>query len=191
MGQTSLIRMVATLAVVFALVGWLMYSHPTWFSNDSTYTLPVAASVGTPVANPTPARPRPTSTPTTPRVGMTEHLDNIWITPLRVDHSQGADGIVPNIGDEFLVVHLRIVNLSDTDYQVTTSDFQVLDSNGQLDPPLQQDFTRRKLREVQLIPNGHTFGTLVFEAPQGDSAAELLYAPDPLNPSKRKIWRLE
>jgi hypothetical protein len=121
---------------------------------------------------------------------MTEHLDNIWVTPLRVDHSQGANGIVPNIGDEFLVVHLRIVNRSDNDYHVNLGNFVVLDSSGQLDPPLQQDFTRRKLREVQLVPGGHTFGTLVFEAPQGDRGAELIYAPDILNPGSRKVWLL-
>jgi Domain of unknown function (DUF4352) len=190
MGQTSLIRMLATIGAALLVVAWLYYTQPSWFSNDSTLTMPAAGGTPTPVPDATKARPRPTSTPAIPRVGATQHLDDVWLTLRRVDHSQGAGGVVPNIGDEFLVAHLRIVNRSESNYRVSLGDFVVLDSNGQLDPPLQQDFTRRKLREVQLIPGGHTEGTLIFEAPKGDLGAELLYAPDILSPSKRKVWLL-
>jgi hypothetical protein len=122
---------------------------------------------------------------------MTLHLDDIWITPYQVQHSQGANGIVPNIGDEFLIVYLRIKNRSQVDFPVHQADFQVLDGHGQIDPPLSQDFTRQRLREVQLIPGGHCEGTLIFEAPMHDPVAALVYQPDALDPSKRKLWLIK
>jgi hypothetical protein len=125
-----------------------------------------------------------------PRVGQEQHLDNIWVTPFRVDHSQGADGIVPNLSDEFLVVHLRIKNLSANDFPVRTGDFFVLDSHGEIDPPLDRDFTRMHLREVRLIPHGYTYGALVFEVPAHDPVPTLVYQPDILDPTKHLEWLL-
>jgi hypothetical protein len=125
-----------------------------------------------------------------PHVGQEQHLDNIWVTPLHVGHSQGAQGIVPNLGDEFLVVSLRIRNLSQNDFLVREGDFFVLDSHGEIDPPLDHDFTRMHLRAVRLIPHGYTYGTLVFEAPVHDPAATLVYQPDILDPTKHLEWLL-
>jgi hypothetical protein len=122
---------------------------------------------------------------------MTQHLDDIWVRPLRVERSQGDRGFAPNIGDVFLVVYLHIRNQSGSVYRVSYGDFEVLDGHGQLDPPLQESFTRRRLREVQLIPGGQTDGTLVFEVPFSEPLAELIYQPDILNPSKQKLWLLK
>src|SRR5579871_3709371 len=145
-----LFRMIATIGAGLLVAAALYLTHPEWFRNTSVFTLPPAGL--TPTAGPTIAVPRPTNTPATPHVGMTQHLDDIWVTPFWIEHSQGASGIVPNLGDEFLVVHVRIKNLSQSDYPVRLLDFQVLDSHGQLDPPLIQNFTRRGLREVHLVP---------------------------------------
>jgi hypothetical protein len=98
---------------------------------------------------------------------------------------------VPNLGDEFLVVTLRIVNRSDTDFRVSSGDFMVLDGHGEMNPPLVNDFTRQRLREVRLVPQGYTAGTLVFETPKADTTAELIYQPDFLSPSKHKTWILK
>jgi Domain of unknown function (DUF4352) len=187
MRKVHLIRMVSTIAIAVLLAVVVVLSHPEWFTDKSTYILPTNGLTPKPRDNPT-AAPRASATPATPRIGMTQHVDDIWVTPRHVDHSQGEHGIVPNIGDEFLIIHLKIVNRSQVDFPVQLSDFKVLDSNGQIDPPMQQDFTRSRLREVQLIPGGHTEGTLVFETPLGDSAAVLMYQPDTLDPLKRKLW---
>jgi hypothetical protein len=187
MRRVPLIRMVSTIMVAILLSVWVVLSHPGWFSNKSTYVLPTIELTAKPRNAPTVA-PRASPTPATPHVGMTLHVDDIWVTPWRVDHSQGAHGIYPNIGDEFLVVHLKIVNRSQVDFPVQINDFKVLDGHGQIDPPLQQDFTRLRLREVQLIPGGHTNGTLVFETPVNDPVATLVYQPDTLDPLKRKLW---
>ena len=183
-------RMLLTIGAAVALVGLAYLWHPNWFETDSSYTLPAVAGTATAGPVPTQAKPKPSPTLAVPLIGMTEHLDNIWVTPYHLERSQGGSGIAPNLGDEFLVVSVRIVNRSDADFRVTTSDFMVLDSQGQIDPPLATDFTRRRLREIRLIPQGHTVGTLIFEAPKADPAAELVYQPDVLSPSKRKIWIL-
>ncbi|MDB5057951.1 MAG: hypothetical protein JWO59_1423 [Chloroflexi bacterium] len=188
MHKFSFIRMVLTIGAALFVSGWVYLSHPEWFSNKSTFVLPVAEHRATPDTHVPTAKRVATATPATPRVGMTEHVDDIWVTPYLIEHSQGAHGIVPNIGDEFLVAHLRIVNRSQVDFTVRAAAFQLLDGHGQINPPIQQDFTRQRLREVQLIPGGHTEGTLIFEAPLRDSASTLVYQPDTLDPSKRKIW---
>jgi hypothetical protein len=181
-------RMIATIGAGLAVAAVVYITHPEWFRNTSVFTLPQAGL--TPTAGPTVAAPRPTSTPATPLVGMTQHLDDIWVTPFWVEHSQGTPGILPNLGDEFLVIHVRIRNLSQNDFPVRLQDFQVLDSHGQLDPPLTQNFTRRGLREVHLVPLGHTEGTMIFEVPMRDPGAILMYQPETLDPSKRKEWLL-
>jgi uncharacterized protein DUF4352 len=192
MGRYGLTRLFATIAGALVIAGLLYISHPEWFTNKSVYSLPTTeGTTPTPaIAPPIPTPPKPTPTPSTPRIGMTQHLDDIWITPLRIDHSQGTRDIQPNLGDEFIVIHLRIRNRSQVDYPVRTSDFQVLDGNGAIDPPLAQDFTRMRLREVRLIPKGHIDGTLIFEVPLKNPAARLIYQHDALDPSKRKEWIL-
>ncbi len=183
-------RMLLTIGAAIALVGLAYWWHPSWFETDSTYTLPPTAITATPGLAATPPKPKPTPTLAIPPVGMTQHLDNVWVTPYHIERSQGGNGILPNYGDEFVVVSLRIVNRSDSDFRVLSGDFMVLDSHGQIDPPLLNDFTRRRLREVRLIPQGYTSGTLIFEVPKADSSAELMYQPDFLSPSKRKTWIL-
>jgi hypothetical protein len=184
----KLVRMIVTIGTALAVAAVLYFTHPEWFRNTSVFTLPQAGR--TPTAGPTVPAPRTTATPATPLVGMTQHLDGIWVTPFWVEHSQGTSGILPNMGDEFIIVHVRIKNLSQSDYPVHLQDFQVLDSHGQLDPPLTQNFTRRRLREVHLVPLGHTEGTMIFEVPTRDTGATLMYQPEPLDPTKRKEWLL-
>lgn len=190
MSQIAWRRMLLTIGAAIAVVGLMYLWHPGWFETDSTYTIPAVIGTPTPGLQPTPPKPKPTPTLAVPPVGMTQHLDNVWITPFRLERSQGGNGIVPNIGDDFDVVSLRIVNKSDSDIHVLFADFMVLDSHGQIDPPLVNDFNRRMLREVRLIPQGYTVGTLVFEVPKADTAAELIYEPDFLSPSKHKVWIL-
>ncbi len=182
--------MIGAIAGALLLAWWIYASHPAWFRNHSVFQLPEPVHHAALAPTVVPSALRPSPTPVQPRVGMTLHLDDIWVTPLRLYHSQGAGGNRPNLGDEFLIVHLLIRNRSQFDYQVQTSDFQVLDSQGQLDPPLEQNFTLMRLREVKLIPGGHTEGTLVFETPLHDAAARLIYEPDQLDPTKRKEWLL-
>lgn len=184
------IRLLATLVIGLGLAAWLYFAHPEWFNNRSIYSLPVAATASPLATLPPRVAPRPTPTPSTPGIGVTEHLDDIWITPHRVVHSNGAGGMLPNLGDEFLIVYITIRNRSQVDYPVRQSDFEVLDGHGEIDAPLAQNYTRMRLREVRLIPHGYIDGTLVFEAPQRDPAARLIYTPDTLDPTKRKEWLL-
>ncbi len=162
MNRLAWLRMIASIAAAVLLAGWIYESHPGWFRNHSSFSMPLLVSRPTAVRA---THSQPTATPAVPRVGTTQHLDGIWITPMRMAPSQGADGVLPNLGDQFLVVSLRIVNRTQFDYAVHSGDFQVLDGNGELNPPLTKDFTRRGLRAVTLIPQGRTIGTLIFEVP--------------------------
>jgi hypothetical protein len=187
MNRLAWLRMIASIAAALLVGGWIYESHPGWFRNHSSFTMPLLVSRPTAVRS---APSGPTATPAVPRVGTTQHLDGIWITPMRMAPSQGMNGVLPNLGDQFLVVSLRIVNRTQFDYSVHSGDFQVLDGNGELNPPLTKDFTRKGLRAVTLIPHGHTTGTLIFEVPRYSNAVTLIYQHDTLDPSKRKEWQL-
>jgi hypothetical protein len=191
MNRFAWVRMIATIAAAVLLAGWIYKSHPGWFSNHSSFSLPDLAPRPTAVRANVPKHPRPTPTPEVPRIGTTQHLDDIWITPMHMTVSQGRDGVVPNLDDQFLIVSLRIVNRSQFDFPVRPTDFQMLDGHGELNPPLTRDFTRRHLRQVTLIPHGHTTGTLVFEVPAHEAVTTLIYQHDTLDPSKRKEWQLD
>lgn len=190
MNRLAWVRMIISIGIALILAWWVYATHPGWFSNHSSFTLPVLAPKPTAIPGPATPRPRLTPTPAVPRVGTVQHLDDIWITPMFIEESAGANGILPNIGDQFLIVHLHLVNRSQFDFPVRTTDFQVLDSRGELSPSLIKDFTRRRLREVTLIPRGFTSGTLIFEVPLHNPVATLIYQHDPLDPSKRKEWQL-
>jgi hypothetical protein len=182
----------ATIAAALAVAALLYFSHPAWFDSGTDLTLPpvLVTPTGGPTAVPRPTHPRPTPTATMPHVGMAQHLDNISITPYRIDRVSGTRALEPNIGDEFLAVHLYIQNRSQDDYPVRISNYEVIDSHGVVDSPLIENFTREGLREVSLVPKGYIRGVLVFEVPASDPAAILVYQPDPLNPGKRKEWLL-
>jgi hypothetical protein len=191
----TLFRLVTTIAIAMIVAGVVYVTHPDWFRNRSSYSLPVVDQ-GTPTAGatvpsaPTRIRPKPQPTATVPSINMTLHLDDIWITPFRIEYSRGGNGLTPNLNDSFLVAYLSIANRSQVDYPVRTSDFQVLDSHGALDSPIPEDFTHLRLREVRLIPHGYIRGTLVFEVPLHDPTVRLIYQPDPIDPTKQKIWVL-
>lgn len=192
----TLVRLLTTVAVACVVAAVLYFTHPGWFQNRSPFSLPIV-----PAASPTPGAvlvKRPTQPavhcPTTSQRDLTmhstQHLDNVWITPYHVTRVTGLGGIMPNIGNQFLEVHLDIQNCSTSDYPVRTGDFEVLDADGVLDPPTVENVTRQRLREVRLIPQGFVRGLLVFEVPSRARAVTLIYQPDPLDPSKRKEWPL-
>jgi hypothetical protein len=190
----SLFRLVVTIAAALIVAAGVYITHPNWFRYQSIYTLPAAQATPTaggsaPAPSPTP-RPRPRPTATVPTVHMTQHLDNVWITPYRVVHSRGDADMTPNQSDTFLVVYLHIENRSQVDYAVRTGVFQVLDSHRALDPPLSESFTHMRLREVHLAPQGYINGALVFEVPAQGEPVRLIYQPDPLDPTKQKVWVL-
>jgi len=191
MSRFLALRMGATIGLALLLSAWLYLAHPSWFNTNSVFQLPIVdhstPTVGVFAATPVTS---PTAVPIIPSIGATQHLDDIWITPLHLSHSQGAHGALPNVGDEFLLIRLTIYNRSQIDFQVRLNDFQILDSQGELSFPLTLDFTRTHLREVRLIPHGHTEGTLLFEAPLPHRVVTLIYQPDTLDPSKHKEWVL-
>lgn len=192
----TLARLLTTVAVACVVAALLYLTHPGWFENKSPFSLPPAASSSptpgpVPVKRPTqPAEHCPTANQRNLSTRTTQHLDNVWITPYRVTRSSGFGSTMPNIGNEFLLVHLDIQNCSTSEYPVRLSDFEVLDGDGVLDPPTVESVTRQELREVRLIPEGFIRGALLFEVPATNHAVTLIYQPDPLDPSKRKEWPL-
>jgi hypothetical protein len=132
----------------------------------------------------------PTSSTRTYRLDETQHLDNIWLTPVRLEHVLHDRNYPINEGDEILDVYLNIENRSDQKYTAAPDRFVVQDSNGVQNPHLDYDPSRHRLRMVTLVPGGHIYGTVAFEVPTGDPHLQLIYSPDIINPNHRKIWLL-
>src|SRR6185312_1348993 len=100
MNRLAWLRMVASIVVALLVAGWIYETHPGWFRNHSSFTMPLLVSRPTAVRS---VHAQRSATPAVPRVVTTQHLDGIWITPMRITASLGADAILPNIGDQFLI----------------------------------------------------------------------------------------
>lgn len=79
-------------------------------------------------------------------------------------------------GQEFVTVHIKIENNSDSTIDYNSYDWKMQNSNGQLDDVA---FTiadsDTALHSGQLISGGSKEGTLTFEEPIGDSSLKLTY----------------
>ncbi|HVA89435.1 MAG TPA: hypothetical protein VNL71_06305, partial [Chloroflexota bacterium] len=90
MNRLAWVRMTVTIVMAVILAWWVYAAHPSWFSNHSSFTLPVISPKPTTIPGPAKPPPRPTPTPAVPRVGTTQHPDDIWITPMFIEESRGA-----------------------------------------------------------------------------------------------------
>jgi hypothetical protein len=186
-------RFLLSVGGALVVLAWLIYGHPSVFTNAFLEPSPTPTVPGIlpPVPIPT-ATPLPSPTPSIRiyHLGETQHLDNIWLTPMRLQPYLNDRAYSVNDGDEIIDVYLLIENRSDQKYTANPSLFVVQDSNGVQNPRLEYDPSHHRLRLVTLVPGGHTSGTVAFEVPQGDPRLALVYSPDIINPNHRKIWHL-
>lgn len=194
--RRSTLRLVLSILVALAAALALYVLQPGWFSVPSVGAPKPAA---TSVPSPTP-KPKPVAVP---RLGESQRVDNVAVTPLDVTYTRGNGSVVANQGDVFAVIMMQFVNHSGHDITFVPNvnctipycNFYVSDSQGEKNPPIPFDPFHTRLRAVVLQDGGRQQGTYTFEVPERDvrdHALQLLYYHDPvLDANSVRHWLLE
>jgi len=147
-------------------------SNSTTSLNSLTPTL-IATSLPTPIPTPMQASPA--------KVGDTITMNNVACTLVSVKFIPD-DGInVPKAGDIFVVIHLKLINSNNNDFDYLTQDFKGKSGSGNVTNPLPiapNTYTANNyIGYGTLSPGGTLLGDVVIEVPRGDHKAELVWQP--------------
>lgn len=132
----------------------------------------------------TPQRPTPTSltthNPYGPTIGNTLSLSNVKVTLLAVTPLAGDASRQPQPGSIFIVTHLRFRNAGTVTYAYSHLQFHVKTGKGTITgaetPP--RTYSGNDLLTHGSLAAGQTMeADLVFQVPQGDHLAALLWQP--------------
>ena len=142
----------------------------------------------------------PTPIPTTPNTSIGPAKIVNTITDNGIDCTLVSvkylpdDGIyTPKAGDEFIVVHVKLVNNSSTDFDYNEYDFHARSSSGDVtDPEIQPDtYTANDLLDYgTLSPGGTVTGDIILQIPRGDHKAELSWQPFFDSNTTDNLWYL-
>lgn len=163
-------------------------------SNDTGQNLSstnnVSQDVSTPIDVPTPVPTQPVGPA---KIGNT--ISDNWIdcTLISVKYLSDDGIYTPKTGNEFIVVHVKLVNNSDADFEYNEYDFHARSSSGDVtDPEIQPDtYTANDLLNYgKLSPGGTVTGDIILEAPRGDHQAELSWQPFFNSSSTDNLWYL-
>ena len=139
----------------------------------------------------------PTDVPTTPvgpaKIGTTMTVDGIGCTLVSVKYLPDDGIYVPKAGNEFIVVHVKLVNNSGTDFDYNEYDFHARSSSGNVtDPEISPDtYTANDLlNSGKLSPEGTVTGDIILQVPKGDHGAELSWQPFYNSGTTDNLWYL-
>lgn len=130
-------------------------------------------------------------------IGQTVTLQNVACTLTSVKPIAGAGTATPQAGDEFIVVDIKLTNLSKQTQQYDSFDFYVVNSTGNATLSLSSDQVpqayKQQLYGGLLTPGQTVEGKLVFEVASSDHQQTLNWQPN-LNVSPQSssvaAWKL-
>lgn len=112
-------------------------------------------------------------------LGETGELDGVQVTVTDVKKSSGSTYDKPKSGKEFVIVTIKIVNSSKKTIDYNPLDFQVQNSQGQIDS---YTFTTvdndTALSYGDLAAGGTVTGTIAYEEPKDDAGLIMIYKPN-------------
>lgn len=145
--------------------------------------------------------PPPTTVPTLSmnasgpaKVGQTITVNGLSCTLMsaKILPDDGAELL--KAGNEWVVVHVKIVNQTNQDYHYSGEDFNIISGTGNATypsviPPSTYHGTQFEL-SAALVPGGSTSGDIIFQALQGDHNAELSWKPNFFGNTTDNVWEL-
>src|SRR6266516_1452720 len=113
------------------------------------------------------------------KVGQTITVSSVATTLVSVKVLASDEFNKPSQGNEFIVVHVKIVNGSDSEQSYTPFDFHVKSGSGNItDETFTSTYTaNNQLQSGKLSTGGSVEGDIIFQAPKGDHKAELTWQP--------------
>lgn len=128
------------------------------------------------------------------KVGQTITVDNVNCTVTSASVISGDDVSVPKKGDEFVVVHVKMVNTGQSDQSYNVFDFHTKSSSGNVvDMNLftpSSYIANSLLDSGTLAAGGKVEGDMIGEIPIGDLKAELTWSPSFFGSSSQYAWTL-
>jgi hypothetical protein len=128
------------------------------------------------------------------KVGDTITIDNVSCTLMSVKPLQGDEFTQPKSGNEFVVVHVKIVNKSGSEADYNPFDFHIKTGTGNItDEEFAAPSTYTSNNELQsgkLADGGKVEGDIIFQAPIGDHAAALTWQPSFFGNEGDNAWNL-
>lgn len=161
-----------------------MGGHPTTTSTDTgnTSTSNTSTQNDTSSASQGPAK-----------VGSTITEHDIAATLVSVKVIRGDDFIQPKAGNEFVVVHVKLVNNSSSEFTYSLVDFHAKSGTGNITnaeviPP--STYTANNQLEAMgtLAAGGSTQGDIILQVPVGDHKAQLTWQPSLFDDKSSNAW---
>jgi len=128
------------------------------------------------------------------KVGQTITVSGVSCTliSVKIIPDDGAGWL--KAGDEWVVVHVKIVNQTSQDYGYGQGDFTIINGTGNATgttviSPSTYNGTQIGIGAV-LVPGGSVTGDLIFEAEMGDHRAEMSWRPNFVGNVTDNVWEL-
>src|SRR5260221_544899 len=126
------------------------------------------------------------------KVGQTITLDGVQATLTSVKTHAGTDFDKPKVGNEYVIVHVKMHNTSSTDHSYNAFEFHVKSGTGNITNEEIVSFANSSnaLSSGTLAAGGTAEGDLVFQVKQHDSKAELTWQPSFFGQQGANGWLL-
>jgi hypothetical protein len=165
----------------------VLRSAGTAINTVSTSVASTVTTVATQASTPVPAS-------NVSKVGGTITLNDVAVTLVSVKRLAGDEFTQPKAGNEFIVVHVKIVNNSTGEVDYNPFDFHVRSGSGNI---TDEEFgapstytANNMLSSGKLSAGGNVEGDLIFQVKKGDHASQLTWQPNFLGNAGDNAWNL-
>src|SRR6266849_6629636 len=126
-------------------------------------------------------------------VGQSITVDNVATTLVSVNLLPADQYTLPKPGNEFIVVHVQLVNNSSSEVDYNPFDFHVRSGSGNITDeviPPSTYLANNELNSGKLSPGGTVEGDIIFQVPKNDHQAQLTWQPNIFSNAGDHPWNL-
>ena len=127
------------------------------------------------------------------QVGGTITVNDVAVTLTSVKKLAGDQFIQPKAGNEFIVIHVKIVNNSTNEVDYNPFDFHARSGAGNItdEEVAPSTYTaNNELSSGKLSAGGTVEGDIIFQVPKNDHKAQLTWQPNFLGNAGDNAWNL-
>ncbi len=126
-------------------------------------------------------------------VGQSITVDNVATTLVSVNLLPEDQYTQPKPGNEFIVVHVQLVNNGSSEVNYNSFDFHVRSGSGNItdeEIPPSTYMANNELNSGKLSPGGTVEGDIIFQVPKNDHQAQLTWQPNFFGNAGDHAWNL-
>ena len=129
----------------------------------------------------------------TAEVGQSITVDNVAATLVSVNLLPADQYTLPKPGNEFIAVHVKLVNNNNSEVGYNPFDFHVRSGSGNITDEVIPPSTytaNNELNSGKLSPGGTVEGDIIFQVPKDDHQAQLTWQPNIFGNAGDNAWNL-